>query len=68
MKNMKDFKTTITGIILAILIAVQPLTTVEGFDIKKNWFQLVVAIGIGAFGYLTSDSGLKEQKNDTNNK
>ena len=52
---MKDLKTTILGLGLAVLIAIQPLTTTEGFDIKKNWFQLIVAIGIGAFGYFTKD-------------
>ena len=53
---MKDIKTTILGLGLAILIAVQPLTTAEGFDINKDWFQILVSIGIGAFGYFAQDS------------
>ena len=59
---MKDFKTTFAGLILAILIAIQPLTTVEGFDIKKNWLQLVIAGAIAMFGWLSKDS---HQKKDT---
>lgn len=56
MTKLKNSKTTITGLILAILVAVQPLTTVEGFDIKKDWFQLILAAGIAVFGWLAQDS------------
>jgi len=52
---MKNLKTTSLGLTLAILIALQPLTTTEGFDLKKNWLQVLVAVGIGALGYVSQD-------------
>jgi len=68
MKKIKDHKTTITGLVLAVLISIQPLTTTEGFDIQKDWLKLVVAAGIAVFGWLSSDSKPKEITHDTNNK
>jgi hypothetical protein len=56
MNNLKNKKTTITGLILAILVGIQPLTTVEGFDIAKDWFQLILAGAIAVFGWLAQDS------------
>lgn len=56
MNKFKNKKTTITGLILAVLVAVQPLTTVEGFDIAKDWFQLILAGAIAVFGWLAQDS------------
>jgi hypothetical protein len=56
MNNFKNKKTTITGLILAVLVGIQPLTTVEGFDIKKDWFQLILAGAIAVFGWLAQDS------------
>jgi len=53
---MKDIKTTLTGLFLALLVAVQPLTTVDGFDIKKDWLQVLIAIGIATLGFFTKDS------------
>jgi hypothetical protein len=63
---MKDLKTTLTGLVLAVLIAVQPLTTADGFDIKKDWLQLVIAGAIAVFGWLSKDSH-NPTNNDTNN-
>jgi hypothetical protein len=31
-------------------------SAVEGFDINKDWFQILVSIGIGALGYVSQDS------------
>lgn len=56
MKKIANNKTTLTGLFLAILIAVQPLTTVEGFDITKNWIQLVFAAATAIFGWLSQDA------------
>ena len=56
MNKFKNKKTTITGLILAVLVAVQPLTTVEGFNITKDWFQLILAGAIAVFGWLAQDS------------
>lgn len=51
---MKSWKTTLAGLILASMIAIQPLTTDE-LDLKKDWFKFVVAIGIAVFGYFSKD-------------
>lgn len=51
---MKSWKTTLTGVILAIMIAVQPLAT-DGLDLKKDWFKFAIAIGIALFGYFSKD-------------
>lgn len=56
MKKIQNNKTTIAGLFLAILVAVQPLTTVEGFDINKNWLQLLFAASIAVFGWLSQDA------------
>ena len=56
MSKLNNSKTTITGLILAVLVAIQPLTTVEGFDIKKDWFQMILAAAIALFGWLAKDS------------
>ena len=52
MKKIQNNKTTIAGLFLAILVAIQPLTTVEGFDINKNLLQLLFASSIALFGWL----------------
>ena len=49
---MKSWKTTLVGLALASMIAIQPLTTDE-LDLKKDWFKFVVAIGIAVFGYFS---------------
>jgi len=51
---MKSWKTTLVGLALASMIAIQPLTTDE-LDLKKDWFKFVVAIGIAVFGYFSKD-------------
>jgi len=51
---MKSWKTTLTGLILATMIAVQPLATDE-LNLKKDWFKFVLAIGIAVFGYFSKD-------------
>jgi hypothetical protein len=55
-KKFSNHKTTIMGLFLAILLAIQPLTTVEGFDISKDWLQMIFAGAIGVFGWLAQDS------------
>lgn len=51
---MRNWKTTLSGLILATMIAVQPLATDE-LDLKKDWFKFLLAIGIAVFGYLSKD-------------
>lgn len=65
-KIANNHKTTLTGVILAILISIQPLTTQEGFNIKKDWIQLVIATGIAVFGWLSKDAYNDQNKNNDN--
>jgi hypothetical protein len=51
---MKSWKTTLAGIILACMIALQPLAT-DGVDFKRDWFKFTLAIGIAVFGYFSKD-------------
>jgi hypothetical protein len=48
---MTNFKTTLTGALLAIIVAVQPI--IETGVI--NWKQIGLAAVIGLFGFLTKD-------------
>jgi len=51
---MKSWKTTLMGIILASMIAVQPLAS-DGVDLKKDWPKFALAIAIAIFGYFSKD-------------
>ncbi len=48
---MKNYKTTITGILLAIIVAVQPL--IETGTI--NWSKVLLAGAVAALGILARD-------------
>lgn len=49
-------KTTIMGYLTAIGTALYPLFTAEGFDIKTDWKNLVVAAAIVIWGRISKDS------------
>lgn len=51
---MKSWKTTLMGVILASMLAVQPLTSDE-LDLKKDWPKFGLAIAIAIFGYFSKD-------------
>lgn len=51
---MKSWKTTSMGIILACMLAVQPLASDE-IDLKKDWPKFGLAIAIAIFGYFAKD-------------
>lgn len=57
---MNDHKTTITGLFVAILMAIQPYVESGEFDIKKNWAQYLIAVGVAIFGYLSKSIELKK--------
>lgn len=61
---MKNWKTTIVGILGAIFTACLPLIQTGAFDIHKDWPSLIQAAGIALLGYLAKDfnvSGTGEQ-------
>ena len=60
---MRNWKTTLTGIILACMVAIQPLTEGE-VDIKKDWYKFLLAIGIAALGYLAKDHDVTGVQDD----
>jgi hypothetical protein len=49
---MTNWKTTLTGAILAIIVAVQPIIETGVIDWEKIAFASVIAL----FGYLTKDA------------
>lgn len=54
---MKNWKTTIIGCGMAVLLAVQPLIDfANGADI--NWLQVGFAACVALFGYLSKDAGV----------
>lgn len=58
---MKNYKTTTIGVILGVLITVQPILQNGEFDSAKDWINLVIGIAISALGYISKDAD-----NDTN--
>ena len=52
---MKNYKTTFTGLSLAILIAVQPLAETGEFNLKRDYLRYLIAIAIACFGYFSKD-------------
>lgn len=56
---MKNYKTTISGFIIAILMAIQPIAE-NGFDLQKDWLKYSIAIGIALFGFMAKDQSKDE--------
>ena len=52
---MKNWKTTLFGLIGAVWIAVQPLITTGTFDLSKEWKNLVGAAIVAAFSFVAKD-------------
>ena len=48
---MKNWKTTVVGIIVAVCVAIQPLIENEGV----KWYTVVLAAAIAAFGFVAKD-------------
>lgn len=51
---MRNYKTTISGLVLAICLALQPIV-VDGFDLKKDWLKFLLAINVAVFGFFAKD-------------
>lgn len=49
---MKNWKTTLIGLTIAIIVAIQPLVTEGELDLK----QIFIAALIGAFSFFTKDN------------
>jgi len=56
--DMKDWRSTIAGALLAAVVAIQPI--VESGQFK--WENIVIAALIAALGYIVRDPGKKEPK------
>jgi len=52
--NMKNWKTTIVGALLAIVVAVQPYAATGVFE----WKQMIVPALIALLGYIAKDAGV----------
>ena len=53
-----SWKTTISGLLLAIFVAIQPIFTAQGFDIAKDWKNLLMAAFIASFGFVAKDKNV----------
>jgi len=54
---MKDKKTTIAGIILASLIAAEPIISGNGYHLDSpTIFKIVFAVGVAVLSKLSADS------------
>lgn len=56
---MKNLKTTIVGVILAVLTAVQPLAEDE-FVASRDILRYAIAVLIAALGYLSKDHDMTD--------
>ena len=57
---MKSAKTTIFGLILATLVAVQPIVEGTGYHFDGNTItKILFAASLAAFGYLAKDNDSK---------
>ena len=57
---MKSAKTTIFGLILATLVAVQPIIEGTGYHIDGSSItKILLAASLAAFGYLAKDYDVK---------
>jgi hypothetical protein len=53
---MKSYKTTLVGVGLAIMVAVQPIVEGSGYHLDKKTFGKLLFAGLlAAFGYLSKD-------------
>lgn len=54
---MKDSKTTLVGLILAALIAAEPIASGNGYHLDSSTlFKLVFAVGVAVLSKLSADS------------
>lgn len=52
---MKNYKTTVLGLIGAIWLAIQPLIATGTFSLSRDWKNLVGAAIVAAMGFLVKD-------------
>lgn len=58
---MKNYRTTILGLVMAIGLAVQPILDTGELDIKKDWIRLVIAAVIATAGFILKDPQFKNK-------
>ena len=44
-----------TGLILAVLVALQPLTETGDLNLKRDWFRFLISILMAIFGFISKD-------------
>lgn len=61
---LEHWKTSLGGLIMAILLAIQPLAMDgEAFDFQRDWFRYLLAILIAIVGFWIKDPNKKEESN-----
>lgn len=55
METAKSWKTTVLGIIGAVMLVVIPIISDAAFDITKQWKTLLAAALVAAWGFVSKD-------------
>lgn len=52
---MGNYKTTLSGVILGSVMAVEPILTNGDFEPKRDWIKIAVSVGVFLLGLLAHD-------------
>jgi len=52
---MTNYKTTIAGVLAAIVLAIEPFVSANGFNLKTDWPKLAGAVLVAIFGLVAKD-------------
>ena len=64
---MKNWKSTLSALLGAIWIAIQPIMDKGDLEIERDWKQLLTAAGLAVFGFLVKDADLTSNKGESHN-
>jgi hypothetical protein len=65
---MRNWKSTLSALLGAIWVAIQPIIDNGNFDFERDWRSLFGAAGLAGFGFLVKDAELfKTNNNEKNN-
>ena len=52
---MRNYKTTLSGVIIAGLMGAEPIIQNGDLDLKRDWLKLAISVGIAIFGLFSKD-------------
>lgn len=53
--KMKNFKTSLVGLFLAVLTVMQPFAENGDFNLKRDAYKFTIAVALAVFGFLAKD-------------